>query len=662
MLFLFLVTGLVLAGWWLLLAPTPSSSTGRAGRLVYTGLLSAAQIVGTEILLGATGLFRLPLLAGSVLAVSLAAVAAGWRRRRQLPAVAPAAGGDGALDPVNLVLLALLLAVAAWMAVATWLLPPRGVDDIVYHLPPLYDLVQTGRINILPTQIRVQFLLPLGGDFLYLWLLAFTHADTWVDGVQFVVALFGIGVVAALARSLGASRRDALFAGLLWLFVPVVLAQSASNYVEIILAVTQLVLLYAAVRFWQTGGWLHLAMAGLAAGFGLGVKYSMLVSIAGALPILLAALWRDGGLTRALRGAGLFALAAAPLPAFWLGRNWLVTGYPLFPYGLGATGLTDVGGNPASALPGFVPEPAAGSALGALLDTPVRFVLYLFEDPGLGSLNGGFGLVFWGCALPALAWCAWRAVARRDWLAVLLWAQVLLVVFTFLVQTDVSRVRFNLRLILVVVGLGLVALSLLLRELREAAPWTVPALRVAGVAVSLLAVVQLGANTLPTMQVRDALTGRGNGLATSPFIHYRQSGPDMAQLAPAFAAVDYLTQDAGGWQVSLAAEWRVFNTTPLFGSRLQNGVWNFAAEPAGPADALIFQQAAFGQQLFYPWPDRRVTPDDVRRDARYVRVPLPATAELWVLRSRLAEPGMDARLKEFSRRVAAGPAVQGASP
>lgn len=644
-----LVTGLVLAGWWLLLPP----SAGRAGRLVYTGLLAAAQVTGTEILLGATGLFRLPLLVGAILLVSLPVAVIGWRRRE--PA-RPAPWRD-ALDPANVALLALLLLVGAWLLVATWLLPPRGVDDIVYHLPPLYDLVQTGRINVLPTQIRVQFLLPLGGDFLYLWPLAFTRADTWLDGVQFLVALYGIAVVAALAGSLGATRRDALFAGLLWLFVPVVLAQSASNYVEVILAVCQLVLLYAAVRFWKEGGWLHLAMAGLAAGFGLGVKYSMLVSIAGVLPVIGIALWRDGGparVSRALRGAGLFALAAAPLPAYWLVRNWLLTGYPLYPYGITATGLADVGGHPLSELPGFVPEPAAGSALGALLDTPVRFLVYLFEDPGLGSLNGGFGLVFWGMALPALAWCAWRALARRDVLAALLWGQALLVLFTFLVQTDVSRVRFNIRLVLVVVGLALVALALLLRELRDDASWTAGALRGAGVLASLLAVVQLGATTLPPLQVRDAVAERAAGVATSPFIHYRQSGPDMAQLAPALAAVDYLTRDAGGWQVALAAEWRVFNTAPLFGTRLQNRVWNFATNPPGPPDALIFQQPAFGGELFYPWPDRRITPDDVRRDPRYARVPLPTDAELWVLRERLAAAGMEARLAEFRARLAGG--------
>ncbi len=669
MLVLCLVSVLVFGGWWLLLP----RSLGRLARAVYAGLLGAAQIVGTQLLLGALGQLRLPLLVAAVLVVTLPVLIAGVRRRRGVPAPPRESGLATVLgiDAVNATLFALLLFVTVWLLVATWLLPPRGVDDVVYHLPPLYDLVQTGRLAVLPLQIRVQFALPLGGDFLYLWPLLFLHADTWVDGVQFVVALFGVLVVAALAGRLGAERRDALFAGLLWLFVPVVLAQSASNYVEIILAVCQLVLLYAAVRVWQTGQqpgqqpgkhsgqqseqWLHLAMAGLAAGFGLGVKYSMLISIVAVLPILVLPLWRDGGLGRTLRGAGIFLLTFAPLPAYWLVRNALLTGYPLYPYALTATGLQDMGGgDPQSALPGVLAggEVGAGSALSALLNEPARFLLYLFEDPGLGSLNGGFGLIFWGFGLPALAFSLARAVRRRDWLAALVFVQVLPVVLIFLLQTDLSRVRFNLRLILLVVALGLVALALLLRELRDEAPWTATALRATGVLASLLAVVHLASVTLPPLQIGEAVADRSRGTDTSPFIYYRQSDPVMAQLAPAFAAVDYLTRDSGGWQVALAAEWRVFNTSPLFGTRLQNRVWNFQAQPPAPPDALIFQQPAPGAELFYPWPDQRLTPVAMRRDDRYALVALPGEVELWILKSRLATPEMEGRLTEFLARLA----------
>jgi len=681
MLVLILVTVLVFGGWWLLLP----RALGRLAVCVYAGLLGAAQIVGTELLLGATGQLRLPLLVAAVLVVTLPVLIAGFWQRRGVPVPVPAPVPESVpvsvpaparhsalgLDAFNGALLLLLVLVSAWLLTATWLLPPRGVDDVVYHLPPLYDLVQTGRLAVLPLQIRVQFALPLGGDFLYLWPLLFLHADTWVDGVQFSVALFGVIVVAALARSLGAERRDALFAGLLWLFVPVVLAQSASNYVEIILAVCQLTLLYAAVRFWQTGQrpeqWLHLAMAGLAAGFGLGVKYSMLVSIAAVLPLLLVPLWRDGGLARTLRGAGIFLLAFVPLPAYWLVRNALLTGHPLYPYALTASGLLDVGGgDPQGGLPGAAAEAGPGSALSALLDQPARLLLYLFEDPGLGSLNGGFGLIFWGFGLPALVWCVWRAVRRRDWLAALVFAPVLPTVLIFLLQTDLSRLRFNLRLILLVVALGLVALAILLRAVRDEVPWAAPGLKAAGVLASVLAVIQLASAALPPLQIRDAVAERRRGTATSPFIHYRQSDPAMAQLAPAFAAVDYLTRESGGWQVAFAAEWRVFNTSPLFGSGLQNHVWNFQAQPDAPPDAVIFQQPGPGGQLFYPWPDQRLTPADLRRDDRYVRVALPGraelapgpaeasrSAELWILRARLATPEMQARLAEFQQRVAA---------
>ena len=660
---LILVTGLVFGGWWRWL-PRP---LGRLGRWSYAGLLGATQIVATELVLGEAGLLRLPLLLGGTLGVSGLVWGWGvWRGRgHSRSPVAPALRVPP-LDWANGALLLLVELVSAWLLVATWLLPPRGADDLAYHLPAIFQMAQTGSLQVLPLQIRFQFALPLGGDLLYLWPVLFLQGDTtWVDGVQWLVALFGGGVMVALARSLGARGRDALFGGLLWLLVPVVMAQAASNYVESISAVAHLLLFYAAVRFWQTDARVHLCMAGLAAGFGLGVKYSMLVPLVSVQALLLGRLWCPPGgaeagvrvrVRRVAEGSALFLLAAIPLPAYWLWRNARLTGYPLYPYSLELTGLQPVAGPPSSG-PMNLP---AGSALSRWIDEPGRVVQYLFEDPGLASLNGGFGLVFWGLGVPALLYATARAWQRRDWLRVLFWAQALPLLLTFLSQIDIARLRFNMRLLLPVAALGLVALAVLLRDLRVGAPRYVGLVRGAALLGALLGVVQLPASTLPVLQIQGAVEDYLQGRSTSPFVYYAQSEPDLAGLAPAFAAVDYLTQERGGWAVSLATEWGSFVTAPLFGSRLQNRVWNFSAAPASPPDALIFQvptgmprAEAWGQAdpLFYPWPQSRITRAEAGEDARYQPVELSAPGvELYLRRDRLAEPAVAAALGEFRRR------------
>lgn len=653
---------LVFSTWFLLADALPAGAGARRSRgesLALAGLLGTAQIVLTLTVLGVGGwLRRDPVLITTLLAShGVMATGFAFRRRRArlgLPAPLPLRSALAeAMGPVNAVLLALAAFALLWLAVAAWLLPPRGIDDVTYHLPAMVEALRARGFPFLwPLVVmRGQFAMPVGGDLLVLWQLLFLHRDTFVDFVQVPAALY-VGVATyAIARRLGVARRDALFAGLLFLFVPAVLGQAGSSYVDVTVTAVQAGLLLAATLFWQDGRFRDLALTGIAAGLALATKYNLLVPVVALQPLLLLRLWRSSPL-RLARDYAAFLLIAGLLPAFWFYRNAVVTGFPFFPYRLTASGLEAMAQTVTDGAAAAAPA-GAGRALGALLAEPLRFLGLLLQDPGFGSLNGGLGLMFWAFALPALVVCAVRAVRPAlagDLLPLTLWGQALLVILAVLVQIDVDRLRFNLRLALPAVPFALVALALLQDRLRQAASGSAGVIAGAGLASSVLALVALAGFQLPTFVLKDAVADRIAGRATSPYRYYRSNGNDLQALGSAWDPLEYLTAGTSGWSVHMLAPWPVMILGPAYGTGLQNHLWNldwWGAEPR--PDAAIVHYGSDPGLAFYQL-GRALPPAELRRDPGWVVVNETPTTELWVRAERLAEPDTRARLMEYYRR------------
>ena len=643
-----------------------------AETLVFAGLLTAAQIISSQLALGIVGVLDIAMLLPLMLGISVIVLGATiLMRRRELLAqfgTDAARLADAARlvrDPFNAALLLLLLFVTIWFSVAAWLLPPRGIDDLVAHLPPIYQYAQDGEISLLPLKLRDQFAMPLNGEFLFMWPLLFFHADTAIDFVQYVVALFGIVVVYVLARAWNLERSEALFAGLLFPFTPLVIAQSASNYIDLIVGVTYLLLVYSAVRFWQTGSLFHLLMAAVVTGLGLGIKHNLMIGVIAIQPLILMGLWRTRSAASLIRDYSLYALVATPFFIYWYARNYLATGYPLYPYDLSWSGLSSVEWSMSVNYPGrgigsSVPNP---KAIVDLLRAPVGFFLnYLVQDPGIGSFNGGFGLVFWGLGLPAIGWCLFRAgqaALRRDWLPGLFWAHVPLVWAIYLLQINTLRLQFNQRLILVLVGFGLLALALALRRFREDYPSVPPVIRSVCVVTSFLVVMSAAGYHWPATGISAPVADWRNENRTSDYKYFDEQTWDLPLLADAWEPLDYLTRGRDGWDVFTAAPWGISWTTPVYGSRLQNRVWNFRQpqvgffqdeprgfprQPAEHPDAFIFHRM-YQAPLFYL--GREITPDMVWSSGRYELARHTPTTQFWVNRRHFDDDSVTRRLVEF---------------
>src|SRR5262249_49682497 len=154
-----------------------------------------------------------------------------------------------------------------------------------------------------------------------------------------------------------------------------------------------------------TGKGFDLVMTAVASGFLLGARYSMLLSVAFVQPILWLRLWRDGGWLRTIARYALYAIVGLPLWIYCPIRNYLATGNPLYPLQATWSGI------------GLVPQSTLGQishpeipALWTNWSGAWAFLTLPFHDPGLGSLYGGLGVVFWGFCVPALLYCLGQAL------------------------------------------------------------------------------------------------------------------------------------------------------------------------------------------------------------------------------------------------------------
>jgi hypothetical protein len=135
-------------------------------------------------------------------------------------------------SPLALSLLAALVALGSAVLCAT-LLAPWGWDSLGYHLPTVFDAIQSRRFGETVSHVTYVSTYPKGIEAFFVAFTLTLPDDRWVELGQVPFALGGVLTVAVLARRAGATATRALGYALAWLSVPVVFLQLAQNYVDI---------------------------------------------------------------------------------------------------------------------------------------------------------------------------------------------------------------------------------------------------------------------------------------------------------------------------------------------------------------------------------------------------------------------------------------------
>lgn len=205
----------------------------------------------------------------------------------------------------------------------TSLLPVTEGDALCYHLQVPKRFLQEGRLIYEPDLHETVY--PGLVEMLYALGLSWSgpvacRLVTWLIGVAFV------GVVVALARPVLGGR--SVWAGLIAASAPAVSNGMSAPLNDVALAAFCTGALLMAVRWNGRPTLGRAALAGLFAGFGIGVKYPALVWV-GMLGVFLA--W-GAVRARSFSHAVVFAGVLAVVGGWWYGRAYMCTGNPVFPF------------------------------------------------------------------------------------------------------------------------------------------------------------------------------------------------------------------------------------------------------------------------------------------------------------------------------------------
>lgn len=568
------ITLLIFSSYYYLLS---SQQYGVLYKLLGSTVLTCAQIILTELSLG---LFH-HLYLSSVMIANLACAALALKARWSgYGGVASTIRDDvasarrsarSAFDGHAIVLAVLVFLAYAWILAAAYYLPPRGIDDIGYHLPAVFEYTRSHEIRLLPLTIP-PFAYPENAELLFLWPVLFTHDKTMVDAANIPFVLLSVLTVYAMARHFSVAKNNALFVALLYALCPVVLMQAGVNYVDIIVSVFLLLSIYFSLRYSEHHRTLDITLAGLSIGLMCGMKYTA-PFLALPVQILILPALRKGKWRHTALYVSIIVLAGG----WWYLRNWFLLGNPLYPMQFH------------SSVPDGLVNLKGGSILQNIrYNLPYWIARYPLQDSGVGTYDGGFGPVFWGMCFSSWFYAAFRACTgfRRSSIPRLVVLSYLPVGFVLLLSFPPRVVDFNGRLAMFVVAIGLLAFSDVLSSIRDKIYTSV--IKTLCIVLSVVTASLVFSSNQPTYRFSAALRDARDGIKSSEFKYLETSHEAHVGLRPAWELLDLLTRDdPGGFNCVLASDFALQWPSPVYGSKLQNRVLNMSGDYERPVDAYV---------------------------------------------------------------------------
>jgi|GEM_PF-1865750 len=221
---------------------------------------------------------------------------------------------------------------AATVVFLTSLLKPAfGTDAVGYHLPDIAHFLRSHSVlEVQQYQLGVyQGVYPMNAELLSAWFVLPFGQDFLVNFGTICQILFAVAAVGALAEHFRVRGGDALLVGLAVVSMPILATSHVGSVANDILPLGALALGLLFVDRWrQTEAPLDMAMAGLVCGMAFGTKVTTVVYLA---PLVLTLLVLG---MRRRRFTQIFLLfpGLAVLPGvFWVVRNWVQVGNPLWP-------------------------------------------------------------------------------------------------------------------------------------------------------------------------------------------------------------------------------------------------------------------------------------------------------------------------------------------
>lgn len=175
-------------------------------------------------------------------------------------------------------LIIIMLGVAGLYGIGLYLnltLPHSSHDSMAYHLARVGYWLQYNSLHPYPTYEILQTSFPVNSSLAMLWTILFWGNDQLAGLFQWLAVVGSTISIYGLARLIGGTRPQSIFAALIWPAFPIVILQSTSTLNDILtafLAITITYFLFLGLKYHNN---FALLLSGLSLGLGLGTKATL---------------------------------------------------------------------------------------------------------------------------------------------------------------------------------------------------------------------------------------------------------------------------------------------------------------------------------------------------------------------------------------------------
>jgi hypothetical protein len=261
----------------------------------------------------------------------------------------------------------------------------------------------------------------------------------------------------------------------------------------------------------------------------------------------------------------------------------------------------------------FTGSPGGGSGiinLNTILSNIQQwFLRYPLGDVGVGSFDGGFGLVFWGIGFPSWIYIAIYSLFhfKTNELPKYLVLAYLPIGFLLLLIVPKNNIEFASRFSIFVVAIGLFAMCLAKNMLRD--NFVNKTVKIFCIMLSIMTVSLMSISTMPTYNLRSVLSDRFNRKYPSEYKYLADSVPEYAEFRYIWEPFDFMTRnDTIGLRCLVVANSNYCISAPAFGSNLQNRVMNFKPGNHEQVDAYLYLYADRTSRVL----SNRLIPENIR--------------------------------------------------
>jgi hypothetical protein len=346
--------------------------------------------------------------------------------------------------------------------------PAIDFDGNSYHLTFIGNVIQNHNFFDTPTSLLWLNGYPKGGEFIAMWNVLIPHSDSLVDLAQIPFLVLGIYALYVISVSLGAEKRHARFASIIFLFMPIVLNQLKTTYVDVMLSS----LFFAGVALTlrrKPLGRLDLVLVGIIFSLLIATKSTGILFIVALLPILLWNLHsnreKDSNFLKSLLAPLITVFLPTLFGLYWYAKNYFVYGSPIYPFGFKVGGI--------GIFPGKTYQEFAADAVSQTTVLPngcIERIWFVWTEQkdwfgclyNYDSNYTGFGPIWFIVLLPAILMATYFMLKMRS---KRYFALLLLVGFLFTVYPANYYSRYTMFIALI----GIVSLAIVLTNTKKIA-------------------------------------------------------------------------------------------------------------------------------------------------------------------------------------------------